>query len=115
VCCGPAEVPAGFSYPVAGVLAGGEPEKTGALARRVVVPGTEDGLERVLVEKVDSSFQNRLDAVFTDKGGYFRFQVNTPGRCHLRLSLVGFMTLHVEVENSGLKDSDLLIELPKGL
>jgi len=115
VCCGPAGVPADFSYPVAGILAGGEPEKTGTLAGRVVAPGTDDGLERVLVERVDGSFQNRLGAVFTDKDGYFRFRVNTSGRCQLRLSLVGFMTLHLEVENTGLKDSDLLIELPMGL
>jgi hypothetical protein len=91
----PKKVPPGFSYPVTG--------PTGEYPRPFVVrwlsgkiTGPEGlGLPQVLVERMSADWKTRLDAVFTDESGNFRFAKSTCGRYPIRLSLSGYGPVEV--------------------
>lgn len=90
------KVPKDFSYPEAReTVKADAPLSVRSLAGKVV-DSTNSAIERVLVERLSTGWNKRLDATFTDSNGLF----SLPGRSniqYLKLSKPGFDTLLIRV------------------
>ena len=73
------------------------------------------GLSDVLVERVNSDWGTRLDAVFSDSDGRFSFRNLPRGTYYLKLSKSGFSTLRVKVMLRKKSKSRLKFSLPLGI
>lgn len=82
--------PADFSYPIdVATLEDDRPIRVRTLSGRVARPYGA-GLDRVLVERMSTGWKERLEAVFTDANGWFRFPGEAKGRFYLRLNRPGY-------------------------
>jgi Carboxypeptidase regulatory-like domain len=109
------QVPTDFSYPEASATVEVEkPYSAKSLFGIVEVPNG-GGLSNVLVERVSSDWNTRLDAVFSDSDGRFSFRNLPRGTYYLKLSKSGFSTLRVRVILRKKSKSQLKFSLPLGI
>lgn len=107
-----AEVPEGFSYP--------EPEEQIELSTPfyasslsgIILDPSGAPMGRVLVEQVNSEWDRRVQAVFSDTEGTFVLSVEPAGKYYLRLSYPGFKTLLITVITRKESETELKVELP---
>jgi hypothetical protein len=100
-----------FSYPESPETTRDEiPYKANSLAGRVVDP-TGAGLEKALVERLNSGWKKRINATFTDSQGSFSFSQHSGKMQFLKISKPGFNTLLVKVAIKKNLNSQLNLKL----
>ncbi len=100
-----------FRYPESPeTIKDGTPYGAKTLAGRVIDPAGA-GMEKVLVERLDSGWGKRIDATFTDSDGSFSFFRYSGKTQFLRLSKPGFNTLLVKVRIKKNLKSQLKLKL----
>jgi hypothetical protein len=109
----PRPVPKNFSYPEASEIV--EIEALAKSLSGIVGSANGDGLPDALVERVDSNWENRLAATFTDSQGRFNLSKVPDGTYYLKVSMSGFSTLRVKVILKKRAKSRLELELPPGI
>jgi hypothetical protein len=108
-------VPKDFSYPEASATVEVEkPYSAKSLSGIVELPSGGE-LPDVLVERVSSDWNTRLDAIFSDSEGRFRFPHLPRGTYYLKLSKSGFSTLRVKVLVGKKSKAKLKFALPLGI
>ena len=74
-----------------------------------------EALADALVERVDKSWERRIDAAFTDAAGRFQLSSLTDGKYFLKISKSGYCTLRVKVTLKRKAKSVMDLELPPGI
>jgi hypothetical protein len=105
------QVPKGFSYPEAFEIIQVEksiPVKS--LSGKVVNPAGSE-IQEALVERMSTSWKERLDATFTDANGKFSFSNMPQGIYYLKVSYPNFDTFLIKVMVKKRAKSKLSIQL----
>ena len=110
------QAPKDFTYPEASVTVEIEDAFSArSLAGTVEVPEGGGKLPDVLVERVNSDWDKRLEAVFTDPEGRFSFPKLPRGTYYLKLSKSGFSSMRIKVVLNKRSQARLKLDLPPGI
>ena len=90
------QVPKEFSYPDSPITVLRKPITAKSL-EGYIIDSAGFTIPKVLVERVSSDWERRLDAVFTDSDGAFSFSNLPEGVYYLRISMAGFDRLLIKV------------------